>query len=226
MSYEPFTAPDDREKVLSKLGGKSKKEYSLKKKNNDTSREMIEQMLAEGASATGIASPEQQLQAGPNIKSFKSQMSGGLEPLSPLGKLGGGVTLPGGSAKAPQSASGGPQAGEFTSNVERLIADAPGKVSISSGTRSNTRQKQLWTQALEKYGSESAARKWVAPPAGTKMSDGSIAQGSRHESGLANDLSFQDDATRKWVHENARKYGLHFPLSNENWHIEAIGTRS
>jgi hypothetical protein len=48
---------------------------------------------------------------------------------------------------------------------------------------------------------------------------------SNHNHGLAADLGFGSDAARKWVHDNAAKYGLGFPLSNEDWHIEPISAR-
>ena len=102
----------------------------------------------------------------------------------------------------------------FNSAVNKLIAAAGGKVKIKSGTRSPQRQAQLWADALKKYGSPEKARKWVAPPGHSK-----------HELGLAADLAYADAATKTWVHQNAARFGLVFPLSNEDWHIELKGTR-
>lgn len=102
----------------------------------------------------------------------------------------------------------------FRSGLQKLLADFGGKVKVSSGTRSDAEQTALWNQALKKYGSPEAARKWVAPPGN-----------SNHNRGIAADLSFADDATLRAVHANAKKYGLHFPLSNEIWHIEPLGSR-
>lgn len=113
----------------------------------------------------------------------------------------------------------------FNSALQKLIAGSGGKITVTSGKRETKRQQELWEQALKKYGSEAAARKWVAPPTGYKLSDGSVAKGSRHESGLAADLKYADEQTRKWAHEMAKQYGLHFPLSNENWHVELLGSR-
>lgn len=97
----------------------------------------------------------------------------------------------------------------FNSQLQRMIADAPGKISITSGKRDPEKQKQLWADALKKYGDPEIADNWVARP-GT----------SKHESGLAADLSFADAATKKWFHENAAKYNLYFPMEHEPWHIQ------
>lgn len=102
----------------------------------------------------------------------------------------------------------------FHSALEKLIAASGGKLSIKSGYRSPERQAQLWADALKKYGNAETARKWVAPPGK-----------SNHNRGLAADLGFSDSAAINWAHQNAAKYGLIFPLSNENWHIEPIGLR-
>ena len=83
---------------------------------------------------------------------------------------------------------------------------------ILSAYRSPEIQAQLYADALERYGSEAEARRWVAPPGN-----------SRHNHGQAADLSYLGDAARAYAHENAARYGLHFPLSNEDWHIEPMG---
>lgn len=97
----------------------------------------------------------------------------------------------------------------FNSQLQKMIKDAPGKISITSGKRDRAKQEQLWEDALEKYGDPEIADNWVARP-GT----------SKHETGLAADLSFADDATKQWFHQNAEKYGLYFPMSHEPWHIQ------
>ena len=112
-----------------------------------------------------------------------------------------------------------------------LIADAPVEVraglGVLSGSRSVERQTELWNAALKKYGSASAARKWVAPPPGVAGS-----KGSQHNHGRAADLGWNGAffssapaSVRKWVHENAGRYGLAFPLGNEPWHIETQEAR-
>lgn len=107
----------------------------------------------------------------------------------------------------------------FRAGLYNMLSAAPpdiaGQIKVKSGYRSVARQRELWEQALKKYGSPSAARKWVAPPGN-----------SQHNLGFASDLSYASDAARKWAHENAGKYGLSFPLANENWHIELAGARN
>lgn len=104
----------------------------------------------------------------------------------------------------------------FDAAVQAFLAAAPnGGVSIKSGYRTPERQAQLWESALAKYGSPEAARKWVAPP-GRSM----------HNHGYAADLGYADPSVLKWAHENAPKFGLAFPLSNENWHVELAGARN
>lgn len=108
--------------------------------------------------------------------------------------------------------------GALNQGLGRMLADMPpelrGQITIKSGFRTPERQAQLWQEALQKYGSAEAARKWVAPPGR-----------SQHGFGNAGDLAFGSDAARQWAHANAAKYGLAFPLGNEPWHIEAAGAR-
>ena len=80
---------------------------------------------------------------------------------------------------------------------------------------------RLFKAAVKKYGSVKAARKWVAPPGG-----------SQHNKGGASDLSWNGDFFKnaparvmQWVHSNAGKFDLKFPLGHEPWHIEKAETR-
>lgn len=104
---------------------------------------------------------------------------------------------------------------DMGSRLQALYSSAPDNIRknlrIRSGARSVELQTQLWDAAVKKYGSESAARKWVAPPGK-----------SQHNIGNATDLGFGNAETKKWVHDNAADYGLHFRLGNEPWHIEPI----
>lgn len=113
----------------------------------------------------------------------------------------------------------------FATNLASLIQSAPAEIGpglqLGSAYRSVERQQELWNAALKKYGSAAKARRWVAPPGG-----------SYHGKGQAVDLWYNgqrlDQApkhVRDWVHENAPKFGMHFPLGNEPWHIEPHGTR-
>lgn len=113
----------------------------------------------------------------------------------------------------------------FAVKLSRMFQDAPANIrdglSVYSGARSNERQAELWQEALKKYGSIDEARRWVAPPGH-----------SEHNKGNAADLGFNGQSLKDapadvvaWLHDNAGKYGLKFPLGNENWHIEDDSTR-
>jgi hypothetical protein len=120
------------------------------------------------------------------------------------------------AGKTPMSLTG--MESQFSENLAKMFAAAPAEIrastTINSGYRSIERQQQLWVEALAKYGSPEAARKWVAPPGN-----------SQHNKGFAADLGFQSDAARQWFHANASQYGLTFPMGHEPWHIEDAGAR-
>ncbi len=107
---------------------------------------------------------------------------------------------------------------EIKSRFDKMMDEAPEKVrksvKVNSGYRSIERQKQLFDEAVKKYGSEDAARKYVAPPGR-----------SQHNFGEAMDLDFGSLAAQEYIHRNAEKYGLKFPLPHEPWHIERIDGR-
>lgn len=121
-----------------------------------------------------------------------------------------------GGAARPDTFSGMDPA--FASALQQLFVAAPADIQphlrVTSGFRSNDVQAGLWADALKKYGSPEAARKWVAPPGS-----------SNHNHGHAADLKYLNDAARSWAHANAGNFGLAFPLSNEDWHIELAGRR-
>lgn len=124
--------------------------------------------------------------------------------------------LTGGAATRNDSISG--LKPEFQNALLAMFQGAPPEIRdnlrVMSGYRSPEVQATLWENALAKYGSEAAARKWVAPPGR-----------SNHNHGQAVDLTFMDDATKAWVHQNAANYGMSFPMSWEPWHIELAGAR-
>ena len=92
-----------------------------------------------------------------------------------------------------------------------------------SGFRSPARQLELWNQAKAKYGSDAAARKWVAPPGH-----------STHQTGRAVDLELgqklasqaadrsRATAAWKWMNTNAARFGF-APYEPEPWHWEYVG---
>jgi hypothetical protein len=121
-----------------------------------------------------------------------------------------------GGATRPDSFTGmNPQ---FETALEQMFASAPPEIrdqlQVKSGYRSVDRQAELWAAAVEKYGSEEEARRWVAPPGN-----------SQHNHGNAADLGYLSPEAQQWAHANAANYGLAFPLSNEDWHIELATAR-
>lgn len=102
----------------------------------------------------------------------------------------------------------------FSQRMREFVAASGGRLSIISAYRSVEEQTYLWEQALADYGSEDEARRWVAPPGK-----------SNHNHGLAVDLGYETDDAMEWAHKNAYKYGLHYPMEWEPWHIEPVGSR-
>ena len=78
---------------------------------------------------------------------------------------------------------------------------------VNSGWRSQKDQKQLFREAVSKYGSKEEASRWVATP-GT----------SAHESGEAVDIGPAKAAA--WLSEHGDRYGLCQIYNNEPWHYE------
>lgn len=85
-------------------------------------------------------------------------------------------------------------------------------VQIISAHRTEEHQEELVRKAKEKYGAD--WRKWAAPPGR-----------SNHNHGRAMDLRYNTNIARSWIHENAARFGLEFPMSHEPWHIEPKGLR-
>jgi hypothetical protein len=83
--------------------------------------------------------------------------------------------------------------------------------------RSVEQQRYLWEQALKKYGSPAAARKWVAPPGK-----------SRHNSGQAIDLYMYRNGKKipqSEFDQIVAQAGMYRPMSWETWHIEPVSTK-
>jgi zinc D-Ala-D-Ala carboxypeptidase len=78
---------------------------------------------------------------------------------------------------------------------------------VDSGWRSPEYQRQLFREAVLKYGSEREAARWVATP-----------NTSAHVSGDAVDMG-PSDATA-WLSEHGAEYGLCRIYGNEPWHYE------
>lgn len=118
-------------------------------------------------------------------------------------------------SQANQPASGAPPQGApaasgsggfdpaFETALNQMVAASGGRVWVTSGYRSPEHQAELFAAAVKKYGSEAAARKWVAPPGK-----------SQHNMGVAADLG----GDLEWVRQNAARFGLIQPMSWEKWH--------
>lgn len=142
----------------------------------------------------------------------------------------------------------------FAQNLAAMIQDAPPEIrkglGIYSGFRSVERQAGIISENMGKYGFSASDRarwnadvaamgpvrageKWAARFSSSGLRKNIALPGrSNHQHGQAVDLSWNGLSLKHapknvvdWVHGNAAKYGLWFPLSNENWHIEPAGTR-
>ncbi|KQV27850.1 hypothetical protein ASC97_05660 [Rhizobium sp. Root1203] len=138
------------------------------------------------------------------------------------------------------------------SGLTAMFSEAPDFVKngldILSGARSPERQAQIIAENSGKYGIDreawlsdvsamgpvAAGEKWRPIFRETGMSK-NIGRpgGSRHQHGDAADLGWAGKEfsnapkeVRDWVHANAGKYGLTFPMGHEPWHVETTDARS
>lgn len=95
--------------------------------------------------------------------------------------------------------------------VRRAATDAAAlddvTFTVNSGWRSPSYQEQLLREAVDEYGSEAEAARWVA-----------TAETSPHVSGDAIDIG-PFDATY-WLSQHGAEYGLCQIYANESWHFE------
>ena len=99
----------------------------------------------------------------------------------------------------------------------------PNSLRITSAYRSPELQATLYQGALEKYGSEAEARRWVAPPGSSQHNFGTAVDFASAEGGLLRDPNSPE---AQWLAANAERFGLAVPLSNEPWQVELAGARS
>jgi D-alanyl-D-alanine carboxypeptidase len=78
---------------------------------------------------------------------------------------------------------------------------------VTSGWRSDRYQQWLLEDAIERYGSEETARRFVATP-----------DASRHVTGDAVDIVPLD--AQLWLSQHGWRYGLCQTYANERWHFE------
>jgi hypothetical protein len=105
----------------------------------------------------------------------------------------------------------GSEADMLWNRLQRMIADAPGKITPGPRSRDRATQERLYAR-------------WKAGKGPRAAKPGT----SKHGNGRANDLTYENDAVRAWALANAGKYGLAFPIydpklsrrMDESWHIE------
>lgn len=78
---------------------------------------------------------------------------------------------------------------------------------VNSGWRSASYEEELFREAVSKYGSDTAAARWVATP-----------ETSPHVSGDAVDLG--PAGARTWLSDHGARFGLCQIYRNEPWHYE------
>ena len=121
---------------------------------------------------------------------------------------------------------------DFEKRVAAMAADFKAKTGksllVTSGVRSNEKQKELYDKKVaELGGNEAAARKLVAEP----MPPLGKGRGSFHLKGLALDINSKGAAGLNalagprssptgWL----ESYGLSRPVANEDWHIQPSGS--
>jgi hypothetical protein len=152
--------------------------------------------------------------------------------------------------KGPEAIQG--MNGDFAVKLSQLFQSAPpeikDKLGVFSGFRTPQQQADIIAKNMSQYGLSRSAweadvaalgpvkagEKWAGDfkRSGLSATYGRPG-GSNHQKGLAADVSYNGETLAKappdvvnWLHQNAGKYGLSFPLANENWHIEDASARS
>jgi len=97
--------------------------------------------------------------------------------------------------------------GDLLDALRNAANDSGIRFEVSSGWRSDAYQRQVFEQAVAKYGTEAGAARWAARP-GTSV----------HEHGEAVDIS--NPAATAWLSRHGDSYGLCQIYANEPWHYE------
>jgi len=131
----------------------------------------------------------------------------------------------GGAASRPDSFTGLDPA--YAERVAAMIRAAeaelgPRALTITSAYRSPELQAELYEAAVKKYGSEAAARKWVAPPGKSKHNHGLAVDFADASGAMLRDANSRE---ARWIAENAARFGLSVPMSWEPWQVELAGSR-
>jgi LAS superfamily LD-carboxypeptidase LdcB len=102
-----------------------------------------------------------------------------------------------------------PQLRRAVEAATRDAARAGITVKITSGVRTAAHQQRLLDEAIETYGSEAVARRYVNTP-----------ERSTHVTGKAVDIGPTDAAY--WMAQHGADYGLCQIYANEVWHYERV----
>ncbi len=102
-----------------------------------------------------------------------------------------------------------------------------------SGFRPRAYQAGLFRRAVERYGSEEAAARWVAPPGCSEHHTGrALDLGDETRPDCDVQLCFQKTPAYRWMQANAQRFGfeLSFPPGSEPpafepWHWRYVGDR-
>jgi LAS superfamily LD-carboxypeptidase LdcB len=92
---------------------------------------------------------------------------------------------------------------ELKQRVSSMLSDAPPDVRAASSVDSGFRTNQQQADIYERSGQ---GTKFMAAPPGKSL----------HETGQAADWSFKSPEADQWVHQNAGRYGLGFPLGSRD----------
>lgn len=92
------------------------------------------------------------------------------------------------------------------SEARRALRRQHIELRLTSGHRSRAEQRRLYQEAIRRYGSAAAARRWVLPPSE-----------SDHVKGVAVDIAPR--AAANWLARNGSRFGLCRTYSNEWWHF-------
>jgi hypothetical protein len=137
----------------------------------------------------------------------------------------------------------------FANSIADMFGAAPPNIQqqlrLTSAYRSPDRQAEILAGSLQKRVGPDAVAKWqnyVQQNGGDVVAAGEAARpwlrsigetkwvappgSSNHQKGVAADLQYLDPSAVQWAHENAPKYGLNFPLGNEDWHLEPTNLRT
>jgi hypothetical protein len=106
----------------------------------------------------------------------------------------------------------------FLGQLREMIAAAPPEVvantQVISGYRSPEQQKEIYDRHVAQYGSGDVYGHQAARPGH-----------SQHNFGLAADLKFTSPEAQKWFYDNAKNYGLSFPVPGDIGHMEPVWAR-